>query len=47
MKRHSLLCGFLGSNAKENWVGAHIPYFTTNLQTLVPERQEGEISKKV
>ena len=46
-ERQSLLCGFLSSNAKDHRVGAHIPHFTTNLQKLVPERQEGEISKKV
>jgi hypothetical protein len=45
-ERRSLLSGFISSNSKEQ-VGDYIPHFTTNLQRLVPERQEGELSMKV
>jgi hypothetical protein len=45
-ERRNLLSGFLSSNSKKQ-VGEYIPHFTTNLRRLVPERQEGELSKKV
>jgi hypothetical protein len=45
-ERRNLLSRFLSSNSKKQ-VGEYIPHFTTNLQSLVPERQEGELSKKV